>query len=114
MENDLKEPLLESTTAGSKSTAILRNRKRKREANVEQNLISSSRKSRNKDTKLDEEDERALKVTINKAFGHMDSQLLADYVAQRTRTFESDLSSVELHDRCLPGMLVGPPPNTQI
>ncbi len=40
---------------------------------------------------------------INKSFAHMDSRLLADYVAQRTRKLESDLSSVELEDRYISG-----------
>jgi protein CMS1 len=50
-----------------------------------------------------EDDDMDLSICINKSFAHMDSQLLADYVAQRTRKFESDLSSVELEDRYISG-----------
>jgi protein CMS1 len=50
-----------------------------------------------------EEDDLDISMGINKSFAHMDSQLLADYVAQRTRKFESDLSSVELEDRYISG-----------
>ena len=48
-------------------------------------------------------DDLNLSMGINKSFAHMDSQLLADYVAQRTRKFESDLSSVELEDKYISG-----------
>ena len=44
-----------------------------------------------------------LSVGVNRSFAYMDSQLLADYVAQRTKKFESDLSSVELEDRYISG-----------
>ena len=40
---------------------------------------------------------------INPAIGKMDNQLIADWVAQRTRRFASDLSVVELEDQYLPG-----------
>ena len=40
---------------------------------------------------------------INMAIGGMDSQLLADYFAQSTKRFNSELSLVELEDRYLPG-----------
>ncbi|KAL9068191.1 MAG: hypothetical protein Q9157_006581 [Trypethelium eluteriae] len=36
---------------------------------------------------------------VNEAIGHMDSSLLADYVAQSIRRFEPDLTSIELEDR---------------
>ncbi|KAH8882724.1 hypothetical protein GQ53DRAFT_700608 [Thozetella sp. PMI_491] len=47
-----------------------------------------------------QEDEGDLDVEagLNKAFERMDSQLLADHVAQRTNRFGTDLSSVELAD----------------
>lgn len=50
-----------------------------------------------------EEDDLDLSMGINKSFAHMDSQLLGDYVAQRTRKFEIDLSSVELEERYISG-----------
>ncbi|KAK8185317.1 U3-containing 90S pre-ribosomal complex subunit-domain containing protein [Phyllosticta capitalensis] len=39
---------------------------------------------------------------LNRSIGRMDSRLLADYMAQRTRRFEPDLSMVELEDRYVP------------
>lgn len=43
------------------------------------------------------------KLSVNHAFEHMDSQLLADYINQRTRLYGKELSTVELEDRFLPG-----------
>jgi protein CMS1 len=40
---------------------------------------------------------------INLAIGRMDGQLTVDYVAQRTKRFDSELSTVEMEDRYLPG-----------
>ena len=40
----------------------------------------------------------------NNALGRMDNRLLADYVAQKTKHFESNLSLVELGDKHIPGI----------
>jgi protein CMS1 len=42
------------------------------------------------------------KLGVNKAFELMDSQLLADHLAQKTTRFGKDLTSVELHDLSIP------------
>ena len=44
-----------------------------------------------------------LEQGINSAIGKMDSQLIADWVAQRIRRSAPDLSVVELEDQYLPG-----------
>ncbi len=49
-----------------------------------------------------------LEVGVNRAFSSLDSQLLADYLSQKTGRFGTDLSSVELSDLYLPGMRPGP------
>lgn len=41
---------------------------------------------------------------INNALGRMDNRLLADYVAQKTKRLESNLSLVELEDKHIPGI----------
>ena len=45
-----------------------------------------------------------LKLHVNRNIAMMDGRLLADYVAQRTRRFTSDLSLIELGDQYLPGI----------
>ena len=44
-----------------------------------------------------------LESGINNALGRMDNRLLADYVAQKTKHFEGNLSLVELEDKHIPG-----------
>lgn len=39
---------------------------------------------------------------VNEAIAHMDRQLLSDYIAQKTKSFEKDLSAIELEDKYIP------------
>lgn len=45
---------------------------------------------------------------LNLAIGRMDRGLLADYIAQRTKRFQSELSAVELEDLHIPGKCISP------
>lgn len=45
---------------------------------------------------------------LNLAVGRMDRGLLADYIAQRTKRFQSELSAVELEDLHIPGKCISP------
>jgi protein CMS1 len=60
----------------------------------------TTNKKKRKRMHLQEQDEADLDVDkgLNRAFERMDSQLLADHVAQKTSRFGTDLSSVELSD----------------
>jgi protein CMS1 len=103
-KGDLQEPLLERLSATPEPhESAKKSKKRKRGADPEQGAKKAAKKSRSKKGKSDEDDEIDTEAGINKAFSHMDSQLLADYVAQRTRKYESDLSLVELEDKYIPG-----------
>ena len=44
-----------------------------------------------------------LELGVNQAIARMDSQLMADHLAQKTSLFGADLSSVELSDLSIPG-----------
>lgn len=72
--------------------------KRKRD-DAESKSKKRKRTKTPRDINGDDLDEKA---GINRGIGHMDSQLLADYIAQRTKRFEKDLSFVELEDRYIP------------
>lgn len=76
-------------------------RKRKRETTKEK--INGLEKIVKKQCAEAEDDDLDLSLRFNKLFANMDCQLLADYIAQRTRKFEKDLSSLELEDRYIPG-----------
>lgn len=104
-EEDLQEPLLERLSATPEPDELVKeSKKRKRGADLEQAAKKAAKKSKSKKGKADEEDEIDTEAGINKAFSHMDNQLLADYVAQRTRKYETELSLVELEDKYIPGM----------
>jgi protein CMS1 len=82
-------------------------RSRKRKLGADLNQVQKKVKGINSLSKIGNVTNEELDFTagINKAFVRMDNQLLADHIAQRTRLFESDLSSVELEDRQIPGMI---------
>ncbi|TVY67399.1 Protein CMS1 [Lachnellula suecica] len=109
MSNDtsLQEPLAERSSASPEPASIPANKKRKRnlkELSVREPLVGKKKKKPK--TKAAEEDELDLEAGINNAFSQMDSQLLADYVSQRTRKYESDLSSIELEDKYIPAKAI--------
>ena len=104
-EDDLQEPLLERLSATPELEDSTKTSKKRKRGAVEQGAKKVAKKSKAKKGKSGEKDDNIdVEAGINKAFAHMDNQLLADYVAQRTRKYESDLSSVELEDKYLPGM----------
>ncbi|KAF4309539.1 replication regulator protein [Botryosphaeria dothidea] len=74
--------------------------KRRREEDSKQSKRAKRRKNK-KPKNIDDEDLNE-EFGLNLAVARMDSQLLADYMAQRTKRFEPDLSMVELEDRYVP------------
>ncbi|KAJ9641475.1 Protein cms1 [Coniosporium apollinis] len=91
----LLEPLSPSTSPAPTSST-----KRKREA--EPKSKRAAKRKRTKKPKDIDKNELDDELGVNTAIARMDSRLLADYVAQRTKRFESELSLVELEDRYLP------------
>jgi protein CMS1 len=105
IEDDSQEPLLEhlSASPGPENPRTV-SKKRKRGVELERAPKKAAKKAKSKKQKAVEEDELDIDAGINNAFSHMNCQLLADYVAQRTRKYENDLSLVELEDKYIPGM----------
>ncbi|KAG0650236.1 cms1 [Hyphodiscus hymeniophilus] len=101
-EDDLQEPLIEQPGVSPEPEDLTTTSKKRKRGDLEQTTKKAVKKTKAKRGKTDEDDEIDTETRINKAFAHMDNQLLADYVAQRTRKYESDLSSVELEDKYLP------------
>lgn len=75
--------------------------KRKREAE------KARKAKRRKDSQEDDDDSHLVfeegKGGVNTSISKLDPQLSADYVAQKVKRFEKDLSAVELEDRYIPG-----------
>ncbi|KAI9819199.1 MAG: hypothetical protein M1827_007355 [Pycnora praestabilis] len=89
----------ESHTASSTSPPTpLKKRKRNPDVQVK---APAKRRAARKSIDIENEDLN-LEIGLNNAIGRMDSRLLADYVAQRTKRFEGDLSRVELEDKHIP------------
>ena len=84
-----------------------RTAKRKRSTGDDQTKASVklAKRKKSKKAKSDEDEDLDLKQGLNLAIGKFDSRLQADYVAQRTKRFSSDLSLVELEDRHISGNL---------
>ncbi|KAF8848782.1 hypothetical protein BDZ45DRAFT_256126 [Acephala macrosclerotiorum] len=99
VEDHLQEPLLDRLSSSPEPASSSKKRKRGAE---EPATKKTAKKAKSKKTKAVEEDELDTELGINNAFSHMDNQLLADYIAQRTRKYESDLSSIELEDKYIP------------
>ena len=90
------------------SSSPSRTAKRKRSTKDDQEAMSikPAKRKKAKKAKPDEDENLDLKQGLNLAIGKLDSRIQADYVAQRTKRFSSDLSLVELEDRHIPGKCV--------
>ena len=58
-----------------------------------------AKRKKDKNAKAQDDQDLDVEAGVNMALGRMDSSLLADYIAQRTKRFEGDLSVVELEDK---------------
>jgi protein CMS1 len=104
IEENLQEPLLERLSASPDLESTETPSKKRKRGAVENGPKKAAKQRKSKKSKIAEEDELDVESGVNNAFSHMDSQLLADYIAQRTRKYESDLSMIELEDKYIPGM----------
>lgn len=79
--------------------------KRRREYDGEGEVTPAARRKAKKPKKAKPADDADVDLEngVNNALGRMDNRLLADYVAQKTKRFESSLSLVELEDKHIPG-----------
>ncbi|KAK4555232.1 Protein cms1 [Recurvomyces mirabilis] len=96
-------PLVEqSSDSGTPPPQSLSKRKREDEdAKPESKRAAKKRKQTKKPKDVDDE-ALDLQLGVNHAIAHMDSRLLADHLAQRTKRFQPDLSSVEAEDIHIP------------
>lgn len=100
----LIERLSETPPPASKKAS---KRKRDGEEDGEAAEKKAAKKKRRTKKKPQDVEDDALDSTlgINRAIAHMDSSLMADHIAQRTRRFQPDLSLVETEDIHISGML---------
>lgn len=79
-------------------------KKRKRVPDDQSAIFQPAKKSAGKKRRIDDDTDLDIENGVDKSYSSMDQQLLADYLAQKTRKFECDLSSIELEDRFISGM----------
>jgi protein CMS1 len=87
-------PLIEDVS-DSDAPATSNAAKRKRETETDAPVESKRAAKRKKSKKPKEKG-------VNHAIAHMDSNLMADHIAQRTKRFKPDLSLVEAEDLHVP------------
>ncbi len=95
-------PLFEGFS-DSASTEPLTAGKRKREVQSKLDEKKSSKRRKLKKPKDVNDEALDVEAGVNHAIAHMDSRLLADHVAQRTKRFLPELSLVEAEDYYIPG-----------
>ncbi|KAF2205946.1 hypothetical protein GQ43DRAFT_436541 [Delitschia confertaspora ATCC 74209] len=88
-------------------------KKRKRNDDPEEKTLSKAeqkrlkrKKQRKLKAKAIDNDQLDQELSVNHSFEHMDSQLLSDYINQRTRHYGKELSTVELEDKFIPARFI--------
>jgi len=96
----LIEDVSDSDAPAQPNAAAKRKRENDNDAPTESKRAAKRKKSKKpkdvQDEALDEE------KGVNHAIAHMDSSLMADHIAQRTKRFKPDLSLVEAEDLHVP------------
>ncbi|KAI7123773.1 hypothetical protein KC352_g32473, partial [Hortaea werneckii] len=101
-EDKVGEPLIEGLSDGEPDTAQTSSkRKREDDAKPESKRAAKKRKQTKKPKDVDD-DALDTEQGVNHAIAHMDSQLMADHLAQRTKRFQPNLSLVEAEDVHIP------------
>lgn len=96
-------PLIENISPSPSPEMTSTKRKREDDSKPTSKRAAKKQKQTKKPKDIDDE---ALDVEagVNHAIAHMDSKLMADHVAQRTRRHQPDLSMVEIEDLYIPGI----------
>lgn len=99
-------PLIEDVSDSDNPTSKT-TEKRKRDNDDDAPVESKRAAKRKKAKKPKDVQDQALDEAqgVNHAIAHMDSSLMADHIAQRTKRFKPDLSLVEVEDMHVPGKL---------
>lgn len=104
IDDEVGEPLFHEISDSDAVTARDSSAKRKRGGDEDQkngNKVAKKRK-KVKGLKVVEEGTIDSQLGVNFAIARMDGKLMADYIAQRTKRFQPDLSLVEVEDIHIP------------
>ena len=78
-------------------------RKRERGENEDLSVYKAATKKKSKKSRPGDDGYLDLDQGLNTAIGHLDSHLIADYIAQQDKRYGKHLSSLETEDRRIPG-----------
>lgn len=95
-------PLIEDFSDDSSSGPSASN-KRKRENDAPAESKRAAKRKKSKKPKDVDDEALDLEKGVNHAIAHMDSRLMADHIAQRTKRFRPDVSLVEAEDLQISG-----------
>ena len=98
-------PLLESPSSTPEEPSTQK-RKRATESDAQSTSKRAAKRKKTKAPKDIVDDALDEELGVNHALAHMNSQLLADHLLQRTKRFHDDLSLVELEDLALPASAI--------
>ncbi|KAK5111927.1 hypothetical protein LTR62_004659 [Meristemomyces frigidus] len=102
-------PLVEAVSDSGTPPPQSANKRKRSEEDANPTSKRAGKKQKQKQTKKPKDvDNDALDTDlgINHAIAHMDSKLLADHLAQRTKRFQPSLSSVEAEDLQIPDQAI--------
>ena len=98
-------PLFEGFSNSPPPEPATHAKKRKQDAESKSEEKKSVKRRKLKKPKDVDDEALDAELGVNHAVGHMDSRLMADHIAQRTKRFRPELSLVEAEDFHVPGML---------
>lgn len=81
-------------------TTMRSKRRLAQETNSENRVAKKRRNKAPRDIIAEDLD---IEMGLNNGIAHMNSHLLSDYIAQRTKRFQPDLTMVELEESYIPG-----------
>ena len=104
-EDRIGLPLFEGFSTSASPEPPTSNKKRKHDAPSKPDEKKAAKRRKLKKPKDVDDEALDSELGVNHAVAHMDSRLLADHIAQRTKRFRPELSLVEKEDVHIPGML---------
>ena len=97
-------PLVERLSASASPERSTSAKRKRGDHDVKAETKRAAKRRKAKRPKDVEDEALDLEQGVNHAISHMDSRLLADHIAQRTKRFQAEMSLVELEDSYVPGM----------
>ena len=96
-------PLFEGFSDSPPPQARTTTNKRKQDSESKSEEKKSTKRRKLKKPKDVDDETLDAELGVNHAIAHMDSRLIADHMAQRTKRFRPELSLVEAEDYHIPG-----------